>query len=79
MNKVYKHIGCNKVMYFENDSTEIYGRNLGFLTGYLLLTAMLFIILKISSRIPDGWTIIHISIITVIVTMTGYAITKILK
>ncbi len=79
MNKIYKHIGYNRVMFFENNNIEIFGRKLGFITGYLLLTIMLFIMLKIFNRIPDSWTLFHISIITIIITLIGYTINRILK
>lgn len=55
------------------------GKKFGFIFGYLMFTTVLFLILTVSHKIPNSWTLIHIIIITLVITLAGLLTKRLLK
>jgi hypothetical protein len=68
------------MMGFEGEKTfEKMGAGLGFFLSYALFTALLYLILQISHKLPTGWNLFHLIAITIIVTAMGILIKRLLK
>jgi hypothetical protein len=66
-------------MIFEQDkSTEKWGKRAGFAISYCVFTAILFFILQLAGKLPDSWSILHITTITLSVTVVGSIIKRLL-
>lgn len=51
---------------------------LGFILGYCFFTAVLFTLLRLLHRIPEGWTVTSIALITACVTLFGLWLKRLL-
>lgn len=55
------------------------GKIAGFIAGYMVFTFFLFFLLFVSKRLPAGWSIVHISSITILLTLGGHLLKKTLQ
>jgi hypothetical protein len=54
------------------------GRNLGFFTGYIAFTTILYMVLSLLHRLPPGWTFLHIMAATLVITSAGVLLRRVL-
>lgn len=67
-------------MEFEGSGlAENIGKIAGFLASYFIFTVMLFLMLTLLKKIPEGWNHFHIAVITCAVAITGWGIRKWLR
>lgn len=67
-------------MNFDDNSGVInFAEKLGFILNYFLFTSVLFLILNTSGKMPVSWSYLHIMSITLIITLVGTIIKRILK
>lgn len=61
-----------KIMDFQTaDKFELYGKMSGFFLSYALFTTILYVILSLLDKLPSSWNIIHIILLTFIITIFG--------
>jgi len=63
----------------EDGIIRMIGKGIGFLMAYLLFTGLLFALLTLTQRLPSGWNLLHISIITLAIALFGGLIKRVLK
>jgi hypothetical protein len=67
-------------MQFEKDNSgEKIGQKAGFLFSYLVFTIAAYFILSLTNRLPDGWTYVHVGVLTFAIVLAGFSIKKLLK
>ena len=59
--------------------TERLGEITGFLLMYFIFTTILYFLLKWLDKIPDSWSFIYISMITLFIVLLGFLINILLK
>ena len=55
------------------------GKKIGYIFGYFLFTTILYLMLILLKKIPENWTYFHIMGITLIITITGALLKRLLK
>ena len=63
----------------ENKSVEKYGQKIGYLFAYFLFTTILFFALTFLNKIPESWSYLHLMGITILITISGLTIRRLLK
>jgi hypothetical protein len=63
----------------ESQISRKIGAIIGFIVMYLIFTLILFFVLRLLNKIPDTWTIFHLSIITIFIVLIGTLIKLLLK
>ena len=66
-------------MFNDDTRTQKVGETLGFLIGYFVFTTILFFALTFLKKIPTSWTYFHIIGLTIVVTLVGTTIRRLLK
>tara|TARA_Y100000310_G_scaffold39520_1_gene37075 strand:+ start:2435 stop:2647 length:213 start_codon:yes stop_codon:yes gene_type:complete len=69
-------------MKFDNNHNNVLenaGKGIGFLVTYIIFTLIFFYILSFLGKIPESWTPLHASIITLFLILSGILINLILK
>jgi len=62
----------------KNDA-EKFNKKFGYIFGYFLFTTIVYFILTLLKRIPQNWTYLHIMGITLIITIIGISLKKLLR
>ncbi len=52
---------------------------LGYATAYFIFTLIIFCLLRLLNKLPSGWTFFHVAAITILLTMAGVLIERLLK
>ncbi|MFH0936636.1 MAG: hypothetical protein V1815_03095 [Candidatus Woesearchaeota archaeon] len=63
----------------ENKKAEKIGEKIGFIVMYFIFTTFIYLILRLSKKIPENWSYIHIIILTFGIIIIGGILNKILK
>lgn len=67
-------------MRFSQDtSMEKLGEIAGFILSYLLFATLLFVILAFLRKLPPGWGYLHILALTLLLTLLGLGIRRLLE
>lgn len=67
-------------MNFEDkNKSRKFEKKLGFVIMYLIFTIILYFIMRTSNKIPENWTIFHISLLTLFLILLGTFIRLLLK
>jgi len=68
-----------KMIFRKQHLAETWGKRAGYLFAYFLFTTLLYFILLLLHKLPVRWNYIHIMIVTLMVTLTGAIIKRLLK
>ncbi len=63
----------------ENKKAEKIGEKTGFIVMYFIFTTFIYLILKLLKKLPENWSYIHITILTLVIVIIGGILKKILK
>ena len=63
----------------QKNGFEIIGKSMGYVLMAVLFTIILYVILKLSNRLPENWTFFNIAGITVLIIFIGETIKRLLK
>jgi len=67
-------------MQFEQSKVfDNWGAKLGFVCAYFVFTTLLFWIFLLLKKMPAGWNYLHIMLITIIITLIGLGVKRLLK
>jgi len=56
-----------------------FGKNIGYITMFLIFTTILYFILHIFKKLPDNWGYIHVLVVVFIINLIGIFLNKKLK
>ena len=63
----------------QNNKLERIGKKVGYVISYVIFTIFLYLILLVFKKLPETWSIIHIALITLLITRIGVAIRRLLR
>jgi len=67
------------MIFEENKTIEKLGERSGYVFGYFLFTTILFFVLLSFKKIPSSWFYLHVMVITILITLAGAAINRLLR
>jgi hypothetical protein len=76
INKIYKNISSVRM---GKEKAENYGKVVGYLFSFFLLTTILFLILRYTQKLPLTWTYLHVIMIIIVIVLIGSGIERMLK
>ncbi len=69
----------NCKLFSKNNTLKKTGKLLGFAISFFLFSTIFYFVLTFTEKIPDDWTVFHISVILIGVLIVSYIIKKILR
>ncbi|MFH1399893.1 MAG: hypothetical protein ABIH41_00080 [Nanoarchaeota archaeon] len=66
-------------MNFERPTDSRTAMIIGYAAAYVIFTGMLYLLLNLLHKLPDGWKLWHIAAITILIAGSGFLLERWLK
>lgn len=63
----------------EHKASELWGQHCGFLFSYFLSSTVLFLVLNMANKLPEGWNYFHLASIVLLIVLLGKGIQNLIE